>query len=165
MRNAVRLGGVFDVRCFDRKGNLKWQDKARNLVVNEGLDHILTVLFTGAGQMSKWYVGLTGATPSPAAGHSLATHEGWTEVTDYSENRKEFIEGDVLSQSISNAASKASFAIDYSVTIGGAFLASVASGTEGVLLSVAAFSGGNKSADEGDTLEVQYTFSAADGSA
>jgi hypothetical protein len=27
---------------------------------------------------------------------------------------------------------------------------------------VAAFSGGNKSADSGDTLEVQYTFSAAD---
>ena len=35
-------------------------------------------------------------------------------------------------------------------------------GSTGLLLCVAAFSGGDKSADDGDTLNVQYDFSAAD---
>ena len=30
-------GGVFHFQCFDKDGNLKWEDKACNLVVNQGL--------------------------------------------------------------------------------------------------------------------------------
>ena len=32
----------------------------------------------------------------------------------------------------------------------------------GILVAVAAFTGGDKSADDGDTLNVQYDFTAAD---
>jgi hypothetical protein len=93
----------------------------------------------------------------------MASHAGWTEFTDYDEAaRQEWVE--VRSdQSMDNSASKASFTISAdSSSIGGAFLNTDASGTAGTLMCCAAFTGGNKSADDNDTLEVQYTFSAAD---
>jgi hypothetical protein len=45
------------------------------------------------------------------------------------------------------------------VTIGGAFLCTVASGSSGVLFSAGDFTGGDKLVDSGDTLNVTYTFS------
>ena len=163
---GVKLGGSFFVQCFDRQGILKWEDVAENLVVTEGLNHILDILFAGDASanpnIDPWYVLLADGTPTVAAGDTLASHGGWVEVTAYAGTRKEYT--DVRTgQTVSNAASKASFAINSdSTTIGGAGFASVTSGTGGTLLSAAAFTGGDKSADDGDTLEVTYTFSAAD---
>jgi hypothetical protein len=168
MQSGVKLGGVFEVWCYGPDGSLKWHDTAPNLVVNEGLDHILSILLKGGTQSDPWYVGLTNGTPSPAAGDQLTgTHAGWTEVTAYSEGaRQEFVDDALSSQSVDNSSSKASFSINSdSTTIGGAFLAdesATGASPGGTLLCVAAFSGGDKSADDGDTLEVQYTFSAAD---
>ena len=163
MKSGIKVGGVFHVKCIGPDGVVKWEDTAENRVVNEGLEHILDILFVGATtQIDPWYVGLTDGEPTTAAADTLATHTGWVEVTAYTGDRKEFV--DVRAdRSVSNSASKASFAIGTNATtVGGAFLASADSGTVGTLLSVAAFTGGNKTADDGDTLEVQYTFTAAD---
>ena len=163
MKNNIKLGGIFKVKCFDKNGRLKWEDKAKNLVVNEGLNHQLDILFiSGTTQIDPWYLGLTDGTPTVNAADTLASHTGWTEVTAYTGDRKEFVDTRT-NQSVDNSASKASFAIGTNgTTVGGAFLCSVASGTSGTLLCAAAFSGGDKSADDGDTLEVQYTYSASD---
>ena len=158
-----RIGGVFTVDCFNPQGVLRWTAVAKNLVTNVGLDHILDVVLHAAAQVGTWYVGLKG-TGTPAAGDTLATHATWTENTNYTEGaRVAYNEAAASSQSITNSANKASFSINADTqTIAGAFLASVASGTSGTLLCVADFTGGNKSADSGDTLEVTYTISAAD---
>jgi len=165
-KSKARFGGVFYIECFAPDGQLKWKEKASNLVVNEGLDYILGILLKGSVASDPWYVGLTSSTPTVAADDSLTgTHAGWTEVTAYTEGaRQEFVDGALSSQSVDNSGSKASFSINAdSTTIGGAFLADAsATGANGTLLCVAAFDGGDKSADSGDTLEVQYTFSAAD---
>lgn len=170
MRNQIREGlkllGVFEISCYGSDGKLKWRDWIENRVVNEGLDYILESLFESTTSafpaVDPWYVGLTDGTPTTAAGDTLAAHAGWTEVTDYAGDRKEFVNGAVSGQSVDNSASKASFAINATVTIGGAFLCEPSTGNTGVLLCVEAFTGGDKSADNGDTLEVQYTISAAD---
>jgi len=165
IKNSLRLDR-FDPEKFAELQSLiseKWRAVAENLVVNVGLQHILDVVFSGSSQETTWYVGLTAADPSPAAGDTMASHGGWTEFTDYDEAaRQEWVE--VRSgQSMDNSASKASFTISQdSSSIGGAFLNPDASGTAGTLMCCAAFTGGNKAADDDDTLEVQYTFSAAD---
>jgi len=165
MESGIKVGGVFEVVCFGPDGVEKWRDTAKNLVTNEGLDTILNLLLKTTANIDPWYVGLTDGTPTPGATDQVTgTHAGWVEVTDYTEAaRQEFVDGALTSQNCSNSGSKASFAINATVTVGGAFLASSATtGANGLLLCVAAFTGGNKAPDSGDTLEVQYTFTAAD---
>lgn len=161
MRNGIKIGGVFLVECYGPDGRLKWREWAENLITNEGLDHILDVVLHAASQVTTWYVGLKN-TGAPAAGDTLASHAGWTENSNYTGNRQEYVEAAASGQSITNSANKASFSINAdSQTIAGAFLASVATGTSGTLLCVANFSS-SKSADNGDTVQVTYTVSAAD---
>jgi hypothetical protein len=158
----VRLGGVFDLTCYDRYGRVKWRDRAHNLVVNEGLQHILDSTFAAGTQVTTWYVGLTDNSPTPAAADTLASHTGWTEFTEYTGDRQEYVETRT-NQQLSNSGSKASFPITGAGGgVGGAFLASAASGTTGTLMCVAALTGGNRTVANGDTVEVTYTFDAAD---
>jgi hypothetical protein len=61
---------------------------------------------------------------------------------------------------ISNSASASSFAmLVNSTVVAGAFLTSVSSGTSGILFSAGDFTGGDKTVDSGDTLNVTYSFS------
>jgi hypothetical protein len=126
---------------------------------------MLDVLFASGSQVATWYVGLTDGTPEVAAGNTMASHAGWTEVVAYDElTRPEYV--DVRSsKTVTNAASKAVFTISTNATtVGGAFISSdnTRGGSTGTLLCAAAFTLGDKTADDGDTLSVTYTFSAAD---
>lgn len=160
-KQGFRIGGVFDVVCYDPEGKIKWRDQAKNIVVNKGLNDILDVVLHNSTQTTKWYVGIKNSGAASST-DTLATHSSWTENTNYTGNRKEYNEAAATNQSITNSANKATFGINAdSQTIAGAFLASVNSGTSGLLLCVADFSSA-KSADNGDTLEVTYTISAAD---
>ena len=164
--DGIRVGGMFTVRCIGKDGNVKWIDESHNLVVYAGLEYLLDVGLCGGAQVSTWYIGLTAATPVPANGDTMAGgHGGWTEFTNYDEaTRQTFVEVRTDRQ-VDNSASVAVFTISAdSSTIGGAFLVSVSTkgGSTGTLLCCVAFTGGNKAADDGDTLEVQYNFTAAD---
>ncbi|MBU2487949.1 MAG: hypothetical protein KKA60_01015 [Proteobacteria bacterium] len=162
MEQRARIGGIFEVVCLRPDGLVRWSESIHNLVTSEGLDHLLNALLHGSTQVSPWYVGLKN-TGSGAAGDTLASHAGWTENSAYSGgSRPEYVEAAASGQSVTNSASRASFAINTDgQTIAGAFLASVASGTSGTLLCVGDFSGA-KSCGSGDTVEVTYTLSAAD---
>lgn len=162
MKEKVKLGGVFHVECYDKNGKLKWRDRAENIITNQGLNHILDVVFHGTTPVSPWYVGLVTDGGTYAAADTLASHAGWTEFTSYADNRKEFVEAAASGQSISNSGNAASFAINDTGTIQGAFLASAATGTSGTLMAEANFAQGDKAVDSGDTVNVTYTLSAAD---
>lgn len=169
IRRAHALGqmgidGQWEITCRDPDGRVKWTDRIENLITNEGLNHALDVVLSGGTQDTTWFVGLTDGTPTAAAGDTLASHAGWTEVTAYDEtNRVAFVDGGVSSQSLDNSGSPAQFTISTnSTTVGGAFLAGVNTGTSGTLFAVGAFSAGDKSLDDNDTLDVTATFSAAD---
>ncbi len=162
MYDGVKLGGKFHLVCRDKNGKIKWEATTKNLVVNEGLQHILDTEFSGGAQVDPWFVGLTDDTPTVAAGDTLASHVGWTEFDEYTGNRQTYVE--VRSgQSLTNAASKAVFPITGAGGgVGGAFLASVATGSAGTLMCGAALSGGNRVVAASDTVNVTYTFGAAD---
>lgn len=162
----VAAGGVFTVKCCDASGNLKWTDTFHNLVVNEGLQDMNSKYFSGSGYTAAWYLGLVtgpGSGTTFAAGDTLASHAGWTENTDYTGNRKAATFGTATTADpsvIDNSGSPAVFTMNANgLTIAGAFLCSVSSGTSGVLFSAGDFTGGDKSVDSGDTLSVTYQFS------
>lgn len=164
--DGVAAGGVYTVECRDAQGNLKWTDTFHNLVVNEGLKDMNDKYFSGSGYTAAWYIGLVtgpGSGNTYAAGNTLASHAGWTENTNYVGNRKAATFGAATTADpsvITNSGSPASFTMNSNAqTIAGALLASVASGTSGILFSVGNFTGGDKIVDSGDVLNVTYTFS------
>lgn len=168
LSDGIRGGGRFKVECLDKDGNLKWTAESKNLVVNVGLQDMNTQYFKGAIYTAAWYIGLYGAasTNNPAAGDTMASHAGWTEITGYSNaNRPTATFGTATTADpsvIDNSASPASFSINATNTIGGAFLVNnnTKGGSTGTLFSAADFqSPGDRSVVSGDTLNVTYTFS------
>lgn len=157
-----RVWAQFDVECRGADGEVKWTEWARNLVTNAGLNDVLNNYFKGSSYTAAWYVGLKGA-GTIAAGDTLASHGGWAEISDYTGDRKALVLGTVASQSVDNSASKATFAIDDTATVAGAFVATAESGTSGVLYGVANFTT-PRDVENGDTLTVTVTLSAADDS-
>ncbi len=160
--DGFRIGGVFVIECRDAQGNLVWRDMAKNLVTNEGLNHLLNVAFHGSSQTATWYMGLINSSPSYAASDTMASHSGWTEFTGYSGDRKEWAEGAASGQQISNSGNPASFSVTQAGTIAGAFLCSAASGSTAVLYCEANFSQGDRPVADGYTLNGTYTLTGQD---
>ena len=167
-REQARATGKYVVECFDKDGNLKWVAETPNLVVNVGLQYMAGSALTSTAQITSWYIGLygAGASNTPAAGDTMASHAGWTEVTAYAEATRvaaTFAAATAANPSVvTNTASKAVFNINGSTTVGGAFLTSnnTKGGTTGTLFSAADFAApGDRSVVSGDILNVTYTFS------
>ena len=165
--SAVGGAGVFTIQCFGQDGKLKWEEKNPNLVVNEGLQDMNDKYFAGVAYSAAWYLGLItgpGSGTTIAAGDTLASHAGWTEYTDYTGNRKAVTFGSATLADpsvIDNSGAPNAFVITApGGTVAGAFLASVATGTSGILFSASDFqSPGDRAVVAGDTLNVTYTFS------
>lgn len=121
-----------------------------NLVVTEGMNHMLDVVLHGTTAVATWYFGLFSANVTPVATWTAANFtanstelvsntEGYSETT-----RQVFNEAAASAGSINNTASKAAFTIATatSVTVWGAGMLSsnVKGGTTGTLISAAKFS-------------------------
>jgi len=160
---SLRRRGLFKFECYDKYGNKKWEAEAENGSTTEGLNHILDTEFHGSSQESTWYIGLidnSGFTEFVVA-DTLLSHAGWTALTDYTGDRKEWTEGASVAGSITNA-STVNFAMTATKTVKGAFLCSAATGLSSVILfCTAAFTGGTQAVENGDTLKVTYTITIA----
>lgn len=168
MEERAKATGKYTLECRDAAGNPKWVAETDNLVVNVGLQYMAGVALTSTAQITSWYLGLYGAgsTNNPAAGDTMSSHAGWTEVTAYSESTRPaatFAAATNANPSVvTNSASKATFTMNGTTTVGGAFLTSgsAKSGTTGTLFSAADFqSPGDRSVVSGDILTLTYTFS------
>ena len=166
----AKATGVYHVECRDKDGNLKWSADTKNLVVNAGLAYMAGTALTSVAQITTWYIGLygAGASNTPAAGDTMSSHAGWTEVTAYSNATRvaaTFATATTANPSVvTNSASPAVFNINGTTTVGGAFLTSGSAkgGTTGTLFSAADFSSpGDRSVVSGDIISVTYTFSLA----
>ena len=166
----AKATGLFEIKCHDKDGNLKWEAQSKNLVVNAGLAYMAGSALTSVTAITTWYLGLYGAASSntPAAADTMSSHAGWTEVVAYSNGTRvaaTFVTATTANPSVvTNTASPAVFNINGTTTVGGAFLTSgsAKSGTTGTLFSAADFgSPGDRSVVNSDTLSVTYTFSLA----
>jgi hypothetical protein len=167
-RDGLKGGGIFTVRCHDKNGNLKWEQKSNNLVVNVGLAYVNTTFFKGSGYTAAWYIGVYGPATSnnPSSTDTMASHAGWTEVTAYSNATRPAATFGAATTAdpsvIANSAAPAQFLINASANVGGAFLTTGDSpgGSSGVLFSASDFAApGDRVVQNGDVLSVTYTFS------
>lgn len=162
MNVGMKRSTDYVIECW-RNGELAWVDEFHNLVTTEGLNDSLDKHFKASAYTAAWYVGLTTGTPTFAAGDTMASHGGWTESTAYSESvRQTLTLGTPSAGSVSNTASKATFTINATATVGGAFMSSnsTKSGTTGTLYGGGAF-GSNRSLFSGDVLTVTVTLTAS----
>ena len=144
-KQGVIAAGVYS---HDVNGGDAREDS--NIVVTEGLTHLLDVALHGTVAIGTWYFGLFSANVTPVATWTAANFTAnATEITSntegYSETtRQEFAEAAAAAGSINNTASKAAFTIATatSITVWGAGLMSsnVKGGTTGTLMSAAKFS-------------------------
>lgn len=168
IKSGLPVGGYFVVECWDKDGNLRWEDTAENMVTTLGLNSLLNVYLGDTTQLTAWYIGLidnSGFT-ALAAGDTMAGHGGWSEVSGSNfsnSSRPQWTPGSASAGAVVNVAS-----VNYSMipsgtdTIYGMFLVSdnTKAGTAGVLFATAAFSGGTQATNSGDTLKITYTVSA-----
>jgi hypothetical protein len=168
MGDNAGAAGVYHIECVGPDGKVKWTAECPNLVVNQGLQDMNAKYFTGTTYSATWYIGLygSGSTNNPVAGDTAASHAGFTEVTPYSNATRPactFGTPSTANPSVAtNSASPASYTINATSTVGGAFLISNSTkgGSTGVLFSASDFtSPGDRSVASGDTLNVTYTFS------
>jgi len=158
----IRLGGVFHGQLI-RDGKVIDEWETHNLVVNQGLDSILGVYFTGVTPITSWYLAPFTGNYTPVATDTASTIvSNATECTAYTSTTRVAYSGVEGSQQCTNSASPAVFTFNASATIYGAFLtsASTKSSTSGTLFAAAQFSTA-KSVASNDQLSLTYTFSAA----
>lgn len=168
LAQGLAMRSVYRFECRDRDGRLKWTEDVPNLVTTQGLNDLLSKYFKGASYTAAFYMGLvnTASFSAFAAGDTAAQiggSNGWIEVTAYAETvRQTLTLGSASAGSIDNSASKCVFTFNGTVTVHGAFLATVATknGTTGVLYGEVALSVDRPMAS-GDTLTVQLTLTAA----
>lgn len=165
--------GIYFVQCFDKDGNLKWEDTIENTVMTVGKNLALDTFLAGSAYTATGpFMGLISSVSftAIAAGDTMASHSGWTEAG--TTNAPTFSARVTTNGgwSAASGGSKAlSAALTFSMTgagtVKGCFLVygtgavSTILNTSGTLLSAGLFSGGDKTVASGDTLSVSYTLS------
>ena len=136
------------------------EELSQNLVVNEGLNYILSAAVGATAGIANWYIALFTGNVTVLATWTAATFTAAsTEWTGYSEATREvWNKGAVASAGVDSFASKSSFtsSADTQTVRGAAMLsASAKSATTGVLLAASRFSS-DKALDTGEILDVGY---------
>lgn len=163
--------GHYDFKCFDKFGNLKWEDEADNLVTTVGRNHLLDNYLAGSGftQVGP-FMGLISSTSysAIAAADTMASHAGWLEAGTTNAPTYSARITCASGWSAASAGSKAlsaalAFTMTSSGTLKGAFLV-LGSGavvtnlsTAGTLFSAALFSGGDRVVASSDVVNVSWS--------
>jgi len=160
MISNVSYKGYFTVEHV-RNGVVIAKERFSNLVTNEGVANLFDAGFGGATAVDPWYIGLINNSPTPTilTSDTLAAHSGWTEFTSYSGTRQTWIDTATASR-VKVTTSVAVFDISATASIYGLFLASVTSGTSGVIWSEGAFDV-VKPVVSSDTLNATYEIELA----
>ena len=172
MDEKLKLGGVYTARCYDKDGNLKWEDTIHNLVTDVGANLALDTLMAGSSySVTGPFMGLISSVSysAIAAADTGASHSGWLEAggshaPTYTGTRKTAVFASAASRAKALTAALA-FAITGSGTVKGAFLVlgtgavNTKDDTGGTLYSAGLFAGGDKIVGSGDTINVSYTAS------
>ena len=166
----VEVDGYYTATCFDANGVEKWSDVIENLTTNVGRAS-LNDAYLGNTAAGAVVMGLKG-TGTAAYADTQASHAGWLEVggtnaPTYSGTRKTpaFSASTSANPAVKSTSAAVVFSMTGSGTVAGAFInvgcSATIDSTTGVLFSAGDFTAGSKTVTSGDTINVQYTLSAA----
>ncbi|ENU86122.1 hypothetical protein [Acinetobacter sp. CIP 102129] len=162
-RQGILVSGEY----FDRINGGEWQHTC-NLVVNEGLAHLLNVAMGSKAKSSGYYLALFSGATAPAANWTAANFaavsseivsmtEGYTNAT-----RPQWTPTDTTSNQIDNFTATASVTIATSSQLnvtGAALLTnSTKGGTSGTLISATKYSAA-RTFQDGDVYDIGYRLS------
>ena len=178
---TLGIQGWYDVKCYDSEGNLKWEDKAPNLVMAVGKQALFDYYFGATGTAGGTasganYLGLCGGTATYTAADTMSSHT-WSEVglanaPTYTGNRQSISwtaassTGTTPTNVTTKTGGAITFAMTSSGTVNGCFINGGASAsatkdtTTGILYSAGNFTGGSKTVANGDSLAVTYSTTA-----
>lgn len=160
-RQGVIAGGEY----FGRVNGGAWQKEGDNLIVGEGIAHILNVALGGKAKAAGYYLALFSGSADPAANWTAANFtaaaneiisqsEGYTAAT-----RPAWTPADTTTNAIDNmdAVATVTFATAAQVNVTGAALltSSVRGGTTGVLVSASKYAAA-RTFQNNDTYDVGY---------
>lgn len=161
--SPIVVKGVYHGKII-RDGKIIDEFESPNLVVTEGLNHLLSIELAAGTQITTWSLGIFEGNYTPVATVTAATiTAASTECTAYTQStRQTWTPGAVSAGAVSNSASPATFTFNATKTIYGAFLVSnsTKSATSGTLFSASAFSS-SKAVSSGDQLLLTYSFSVS----
>jgi len=175
---TVGMEGRFVAKCYDKDGNLKWEEHIDNLVMAVGKQLMLDTILGGSAFTATVVMGLVSgaSTPTYAAADTQASHAGWLEsgsanAPTYSGTRKTptFSAATSSGTTPSNVTTKTTsaavtFTFTGSGTVAGCFIningTSAIDNTTGTLYSAGSFTGGNKTVANTDQLNVTYSTTA-----
>ena len=178
---SLHAKGKYFAKCFDKRGNLKWEDTIDNVVTDLGANQLLDSAF-GAGPVGGPFLGLissVGYTGIPLATDTMGSHATTAHVWNEAGNGSNYPNWSTPS---SNARATMSFsaatgrakaltsAVSFVIatnagTVKGCFVVfgsgavATNNSTAGVLYSAGIFTAGDKVLGIGDTLQVSYSTS------
>ena len=169
---SAEAHGVFTAQCFDKDGNLKWEEAFPNVVATVGKNLALDTYLAGSAYTVVGpFLGLISSVSftAVAAADTMASHAGWleagaTNAPTYTAPRKTAVWSAAATGSKALSAAL-SFAITGSGTVKGCFLSfgvgalSTIDNTAGTLYSAGLFTGGDKIVVSTDSLNVSYSAS------
>lgn len=130
-----------------------------NEITVVGKNHLLDVVFGAASpvaQVDPWYIGLINQSPTPTTSENdtLASHAGWVEFSGYSGNRKAWDDTDSANK-VKGTNTVSTFVINATGDVHGIFIASVDTGTAGILWATGSFDS-SLSVVNTDELKITY---------
>lgn len=164
IQDMLGLSGLYEAICRYPDGSLKWTDYIFNTITAEGIHYILDAGFHSGTPIaeSSWYIGcIATSTPSVLDADTMSSHSGWTEQQNYDEaTRTAWGHGAPSNKQVTNSSPvvyTGSSGGPY--TFSGLFLTSnnTKGGTTGTLWGGGAFSQGDKSVDDDETISITYT--------
>jgi hypothetical protein len=166
--------GHFHFKCYDKDGNLKWEDDMENTVMTLGKDALLTNALKGSAYTANVYVGLisaNGYVSIPVAGDTLLSHATWAEAGSATvanganspsyTNRATMTFGTASAGSLATSVTSDITIGTYAGTAKGAMIVfngatNVNGNTTGTLYAAGLFSG-DKAVVTSDVIKVSYT--------
>lgn len=160
IESKLKLGGTFEIECYDSNHQLRWKTTTKNGVTTAALNNLLDVYFGASDQTTSWKMGLIKSGAVLSSSDTMASHPGWVEFVGYTGVRPTWSPGAAIANSVVNST-PVQFEFASAGNISGIFLSSdqVRGGTDGVLWATATID--MQSVRDRDILLVTYRIGAS----